>query len=174
MKNLIIIAAIGKKRELGVNNDLIWRIEEDLRFFRNTTMGHYIFMGRKTYESMPKNLPGRKYLVLSRELSVPGLKTFQDVDTFLEFARKTDETIFVIGGGQIYSMLLPCVDKMILTEIDEDHSSADVFFPAFNKDDWTIEKGERQMDGETSYRRNIYTRAQVEKQVTVAKQKALA
>ena len=92
-------------------------------------------------------------------------------DTFLEFARSTDETIFVIGGGQIYSMLLPCVDKMILTEIDEDHAPADVFFPAFNKDDWTVEKGERQMDGETAYRRNIYTRAQTEKEVAV-KQKA--
>ena len=158
MQNLVILACIGKKRELGVNNDLIWRIEEDLRFFRNTTMGHYIFMGRKTYESMPKNLPGRKYLVLSRELNAPGLKTFQDVDTFLEFARSAKEDIYIIGGGQVYSMLLPCVDKMILTEIDDECENADVFFPRFNIDDWTIEKGEKQVDGETHYRRNTYTR----------------
>ena len=159
MKNLIIIAAIGRKRELGINNDLIWRFKEDLAFFRDTTMGHYIFMGRKTYESMPKNLERRKYLVISRELEgAKDLRTFSDVDSFLQFAKETDEDIYVIGGGMVYSMLLPCTDKMILTEIDAECEMADVFFPKFNKEDWTVDKGEKQTDGDVSYRRNIYTR----------------
>ena len=160
MKNLIIIAAIGKHRELGRNNDLVWRIPEDLTYFRNTTMGHYIFMGRKTYESMPKNLLNRRYLVISRELkNGDNVKTFADVDTFLEFAKKTEEDIYIIGGGQVYSMLLPCVDKMVLTEIDAEEPNADVFFPRFDKDEWESEKI---FKGTTEdgivYRRRVYTR----------------
>lgn len=158
MENLIIIAAIGKKRELGINGDLVWRIKEDLQFFRDTTMGHYILMGRKTYDSMPKNLAGRKYLVLSRSLDEKGVTTFKDVDTFLEFARSTDEDIYVIGGGSVYTMLIQCADKMILTEIDEIEPNADVFFPKFDKDAWEVERGEKQVYGEVAYRRNIYTK----------------
>jgi len=160
MKNLIIIAAIGKKNELGFENDLVWRIPEDLAFFRATTMGHYILMGRKTYESMPKNLPGRKYLVLSRKLEdTDGVQTFGDVDSFLEFAKTVDEDIYIVGGGSVYSMLLPCVHKMILTEIDAVAPNADVFFPRFNKQDWSMKTVLRGTSFEdVKYSRKIYTR----------------
>ena len=160
MKNLIIIAAIGRKRELGHNNDLIWRIKEDLQFFRDTTMGHYMFMGRKTYDSLPDRLAeGRKYLVLSREVKSSGdIKAFASIDEFLEFARATDEDIYVIGGGAVYSALLQCTNKMILTEIDDDFADADVFFPSFDKTQWDVERGEKQTDGDLTYRRNIYIR----------------
>ena len=161
MKNLIIIAAIGRKRELGYKNDLIWRIAEDKKAFRDITMGHYIFMGRKTYESLPNKLEGRKYLVLSRELKgTDDIQTFSSIDEFLDFSRTTSEDIYIIGGGQIYSALLQCTHKMILTEIDDVFADADVFFPAFDKSGWNVERGVKQKDGELTYRRNIYTRIQ--------------
>lgn len=131
-----IIAAIGKNRELGRGNDLIWHIKEDLKNFKNLTMGKYIVMGKNTYESLPKHLEGRKYIVLSSSLSeIENGLLFNDFNKLLEFIKDIDEEVIIIGGASIYKLFLPFADKLYLTEIDSEEK-ADVYFPDFNKEDY--------------------------------------
>lgn len=131
-----IIAAIGKNRELGRGNDLIWHIKEDLKNFKNLTMGKYIVMGKNTYESLPKHLKGRKYIVLSSSLSeIENGLLFNDFNKLLEFIKDVDEEVMIIGGASIYKLFLPFADKLYLTEIDSEEK-ADVYFPDFNKEDY--------------------------------------
>lgn len=131
-----IIAAIGKNRELGRGNDLIWHIKEDLKNFKNLTMGKYIVMGKNTYESLPKHLEGRKYIVLSSSLSeIENGLLFNDFNKLLEFIKDVDEEVMIIGGASIYKLFLPFADKLYLTEIDSEEK-ADVYFPDFNKEDF--------------------------------------
>ncbi len=131
-----IIAAIGKNRELGRGNDLIWHIKEDLKNFKNLTMGKCIVMGKNTYESLPKHLEGRKYIVLSSSLSeIENGLLFNDFNKLLEFIKDIDEEVMIIGGASIYKLFLPFADKLYLTEIDSEEK-ADVYFPDFNKEDY--------------------------------------
>lgn len=131
-----IIAAIGKNRELGRGNDLIWHIKEDLKNFKNLTMGKYIVMGKNTYESLPKHLEGRKYIVLSSSLSeIENGLLFNDFNKLLEFIKDVDEEVMIIGGAHIYKLFLPFADKLYLTEIDSEEK-AEVYFPDFNKEDY--------------------------------------
>lgn len=131
-----IIAAIGKNRELGRGNDLIWHIKEDLKNFKNLTMGKYIVMGKNTYESLPKHLEGRKYIVLSSSLSeIENGLLFNDFNKLLEFIKDVGEEVMIIGGASIYKLFLPFADKLYLTEIDSEEK-ADVYFPDFNKEDY--------------------------------------
>lgn len=131
-----IIAAIGKNRELGRGNDLIWHIKEDLKNFKNLTMGKYIVMGKNTYESLPKHLEGRKYIVLSSSLSeIENGLLFNDFNKLLEFIKDIDEEVMIIGGASIYKLFLPFANKLYLTEIDSEEK-ADVYFPDFNKEDY--------------------------------------
>lgn len=131
-----IIAAIGKNRELGRGNDLIWHIKEDLKNFKNLTIGKYIVMGKNTYESLPKHLEGRKYIVLSSSLSeIENGLLFNDFNKLLEFIKDVDEEVMIIGGASIYKLFLPFADKLYLTEIDSEEK-ADVYFPDFNKEDY--------------------------------------
>lgn len=131
-----IIAAIGKNRELGQGNDLIWHIKEDLKNFKNLTMGKYIVMGKNTYESLPKHLEGRKYIVLSSSLSeIENGLLFNNFNKLLEFIKDVDEEVMIIGGASIYKLFLPFADKLYLTEIDSEEK-ADVYFPDFNKEDY--------------------------------------
>lgn len=131
-----IIAAIGKNRELGRGNDLIWHIKEDLKNFKNLTMGKYIVMGKNTYESLPKHLEGRKYIVLSSSLSeIENGLLFNDFNKLLEFIKDIDEEVMIIGGASIYKLFLPFADKLYLTEIDSEEK-ADVYFPDFNKEEY--------------------------------------
>lgn len=132
---LTCIAAIGKNRELGKDNQLIWHLPKDLKFFRTMTKGHTIVMGRKTFESLPGLLPGRHHIVISR--SHPNLpeevEIFSSIEDFLQAYQESEEEIFVIGGAAIYRQLLPYCERLLLTEIDASYD-ADVFFPEFDKD----------------------------------------
>lgn len=131
-----IIAAIGKNNALGRGNDLIWHIKEDLKNFKNLTMNKYIVMGKNTYESLPKHLEGRKYIVLSSSLSnIENGLLFNDFNKLLEFIKDVDEEVMIIGGSSIYKLFLPLADKLYLTEIDSEEK-ADVYFPEFNKEDY--------------------------------------
>ena len=116
-----IIAAIGRNRELGSKGGLIWRLPEDTKCFRRTTMGHMVVMGRKTRDSLPPaGLVGREMIVLSR--------SYLTFDDFMKTAPK-DREVFVIGGGSIYEQFLPYADTLYLTEVDATSDKADVFFP---------------------------------------------
>ena len=134
-----MIAAVGKNLELGKNNNLIWHFKEDMKFFKDTTMGHTVVMGRKTFESLPKALPGRKNIVISSnsEYQAQGATVVTSVDEALQIA--DNEEIFVIGGGKIYAEFLPYADKLYLTEINAECEDADTYFPQFNKSEYIKE-----------------------------------
>jgi len=127
-----MIVAIGANREIGGGNDLLWRIPEDLKRFKNITMGHPMVMGRKTYESIGRPLPGRTSIVVTRnkDFEVPDEVIVVDsLEQGLEEAKKLDDEVFVIGGGQIYTEALPITDRLHLTKVHQAFDNADIFFP---------------------------------------------
>ena len=134
-----MIAAVGKNLELGKNNNLIWHFKEDMKFFKDTAMGHTVVMGRKTFESLPKALPGRKNIVISSNAEYPaqGATVVTSVEEALQIA--DNEELFVIGGGKIYAEFLPYADKLYLTEIYAECADADTYFPQFNKSEYIKE-----------------------------------
>lgn len=136
-----MIAAVGKNLELGKNNDLIWHFKEDMKFFKETTMGHPVIMGRKTFESLPKALPGRKNIVISAnpKYKADGAEVVTSVEEAIKLAETEDTDAFVIGGGRIYNEFLPYADNLYLTEINAECPDADTYFPDFNKSDYIKE-----------------------------------
>ena len=143
MKNEVIaIAAIGNKsRALGKGNDLIWKIPADLKHFKNETKGHPIIMGSKTYESLPKRpLPFRTNIILTRKTPKLdlGVKIAHSPEEALEIAKNSlgGEKIYIIGGGQIYKLMLSLTDTLDLTLIEEEkaETQADVYFPEYENE----------------------------------------
>ena len=135
-----LIAAIGKNNELGKDNDLIWRLKADMKFFRETTMGHPIVMGRKTFESLPKVLPGRKNIVLSsNEILNNEIELYKSIKEFLLNYKDYDGEVYIIGGASIYKAFIDMASKLYLTEIEAEEKEADVYFPNFNKEEYNKE-----------------------------------
>ncbi len=129
-----IIAAIGKNRELGVNNNLIWHIPEDLKYFKDTTMNKIIVMGYKTYKSLPGLLPGRRHIVLTHHnIDREDVLVFDDVNNLINYLKDIDEEVFVIGGSSLYHEFIDKVSRLYLTEIEASYKDADVYFPEFDK-----------------------------------------
>jgi len=135
MALISMIAAIGRNRELGKGNDLLWKIPEDLKRFKDLTKGHSIIMGRKTYDSIGRALPGRTNIVISRDIqwSAEGIETAANIDEAFSIARLKpgNDEVFIIGGAQIYALALPLADRLYLTLI-EDAKDADTFFPEYD------------------------------------------
>jgi dihydrofolate reductase len=134
-----IIAAVGKNRAIGRNNQLLWHIPEDMAHFKEKTMGKTVVMGDKTFLSIGKPLPGRRNVVVTLDpnFMAEGVEISNSLDDILEAAQKSPEEIFVIGGGQIYAKSLPHADKLYLTVVDDSPTDADTFFPdysAFSKE----------------------------------------
>lgn len=138
---IIMIAAIGKNLELGKGNDLIWHLPDDMKFFRSTTSGNTIVMGRKTFESLGGLLPKRHHIVLTSnpDYTYEGVEVVNDLSPVVEaYAGKSDKDCYIIGGGQIYSKFLPCADRMFLTYVDDECPDAEVYFPNFNELDYDV------------------------------------
>lgn len=133
---ITLIAAIGRHRELGLDNQLLWRLPADLAHFKARTLGRPIVMGRKTHESIGRPLPGRLNIVISRDpdYRADGCAVANSVDQALELASGAEE-VMIIGGAAIYALFLPNADSIELTEVDGEFK-ADAFFPAWNADDW--------------------------------------
>ena len=128
-----IIAAIGKNREIGKNNRLIFHLKDDVEFFKNTTLGHKVVMGLNTWNSLPGKLQNRQNIVISPvDLTGPDL-VVKDLKQFIADFKDTDEEIFIIGGGMIYQAFLPYAKNLYLTEVSATDPSATVFFPKFDK-----------------------------------------
>ena len=130
-----MIAAIGTRtRALGRNNDLLWRLSDDLKRFKKITLGHPIIMGSNTFESIGRPLPNRKNIVLSHDptYKAEGVFVVHSIEDALCLASKepTDE-IFIIGGGQIFKAMLAQTDKLYLTLVDDD-TDGDVYFPPYS------------------------------------------
>ena len=113
-----------------------WHISEDLKRFRRLTMGHHIVMGRKTWESIGRLLPGRKHIIVSRKsgYDVPGAKVVDSLEAAVAAARD-DSEIFVIGGGEIYALVLPIADRIYATEIARKYEG-DTYFPELEEGKW--------------------------------------
>jgi dihydrofolate reductase len=131
-----IIVAMAKNRVIGANNALPWHLSSDLKRFKALTMGHHIIMGRKTFESIGRILPGRTSVVVSRNPGYrpAGALVAADLDSALATAERDSEA-FVIGGAEIYRAALPVADRILLTEIDRDFDG-DAFFPAIESSVW--------------------------------------
>lgn len=159
MKNVTMIAAVGKNLELGKDNDLIWHFKEDMRFFREHTIHRPIIMGRRTLESLPGLLPERQHIVLSRHLEdVPdSVLVMHSLEELLPYIEQHDEEFMVIGGASIYREMLPYSDTMLLTEVDAE-SDADVYFPFFQKEEWESTVLGEQEEAGISYKHLVYTR----------------
>ncbi len=140
---IIIIVAMTPDRVIGKDGRLPWHVPGDLKFFKRTTTGHAVIMGRKTFESIGKPLPGRRNIVLTRGGGLedtpekPSINVVRSLKQALALCRERDEQkAFVIGGGQVYTLALPVADEMIVTHIDDPTASGDTYFPAWDQRGW--------------------------------------
>lgn len=143
-----LIVAMGKHREIGKDNDLLWRLPRDMKFFKETTSGHTVVMGRKNWESIPakfRPLPDRKNIVLTKNKDYKAegatlLHDFKTLKTHLEKHKEEDKKCFIIGGAQIYQLALEhdLIDEMYITQVQETFE-ADTFFPFVDWENWEEE-----------------------------------
>ncbi len=133
---LSIIVAMAQNRAIGINNTLPWHISEDLKRFKTLTMGHHMIMGRKTFDSIGKPLPGRITVIVTRnqDLKIEGCIIAHTLAEAIAVSALDDE-IFVIGGAEIFAAALPLADTLYFTEIQHD-VDGDVFFPEFDTKLW--------------------------------------
>ncbi len=136
---ITLIAAVAENNALGKNNDLLWHLPKDFKRFKEITSGHYIIMGRKTFESFPKPLPNRTHIIISRQkkYNPEGCIVVENLEKAFEICPK-NEDIFVIGGGEIYRQTIAIADRLDITKV---HSSfdAEVFFPEIDMTIWKLE-----------------------------------
>lgn len=161
MNKLSIIVAMAKNRTIGMKNTLPWRCPEDMKHFKALTMGHHIIMGRKTYDSIGRPLPGRTTVVVTRDrsLKIEGCLIANSLDEAI--AACADDEIFVVGGAEIYAQALPLADTLYITEIQQD-VEGDAHFPEFENADWQETAREKRSQTEpqpleyhfVTYRRN--------------------
>ncbi len=140
---LSLIAALDRHNAIGRDNDLPWRLPDDLKRFKALTLGKPVLMGRKTAQSLGRALPGRRNLVLTRSGQVPfeGMQAVASLDDALRIAAEATE-LCVIGGGEIYALCLPHATRMHLTHVDTVVEGADAFFPEFDAGQWRVTQRE--------------------------------
>ena len=149
-----IIVAVSDNNAIGRNNELLWHISEDLRFFRRSTTGSPIIMGRKTFESIGRPLPMRVNIVVSRSYKTgEEVAVVSSLEEAFKLAEETNlERCFVIGGGQVYAQALPLVDRLVVTHVHTVIEDADTFFPSIDPEVWQVaERSELFTDEETGY-----------------------
>lgn len=150
---LSIIVAVAENNAIGRDNELLWHISEDLKYFKETTMGHPVIMGRKTFESIGRPLPGRENIILSRSgIELPEIKPFKkdgtpsktkvsienNLESLMERCKNSSEEYFVIGGGSVYKRAFGFADRLYLTKIYSVADNADTFFPEVSADEWKL------------------------------------
>lgn len=135
---IIIIAAVAENNTLGKNNELVWHLPNDFQRFKSLTSGHYIIMGRKTFESLVKPLPNRTHVIITRqkEYQAEGCIVVDSIDKALAICPIDDDT-FIIGGGEIYTLGLPFTDKLEITRVHHNFEG-DAHFPEINEDEWEV------------------------------------
>lgn len=138
--HLSILVAMAKNRVIGKNNALPWQLPPDLKRFKQLTMGHHIVMGRKTYESIGRPLPGRTSIIITRQTDyqAPGAIVVASIDQALKVSsegQEIDQEIFVIGGAEIYQQALELCQRIYITEIQQEFDG-DTLFPELNQQEW--------------------------------------
>jgi len=160
---LSIIVAKAKNNIIGKNNSLIWHLPDDLKRFKTLTTGHTIIMGRKTFESLGRVLPNRKHVVFTQnpefkvnDENVEVVHSLLEIQSYIE----SEEEVFVIGGAMIYSLLMPYVTKLYITQINQEFEG-DVFFPKIDLEKWEIierQKGIQDENNKLDYEYITYKR----------------
>jgi dihydrofolate reductase len=136
MTRVTLLAAIGRNLVIGKDGDMPWHLPDDLAHFKRTTLGHPLVMGRKTYESIGRALPGRRTIVVTRQRDWQraGVETAHSLPDALALAGPADE-VFVVGGGQLYAEAMPFAQRMLLSEVP-DSPDGDTYFPEWVSHDW--------------------------------------
>ena len=142
-----IIVAVGKNREIGKGNKLLWHIPEDLKNFKEITTGKTVIMGRKTFESIGRSLPNRKNIVLSKNgdkesFEQKGIELYQNLENLISDYKNSEEEIFIIGGEQIYREFMQkgLINRLYISYIEFSDSEADAYFPEIDYNNWRIIK----------------------------------
>ena len=130
---------MGEKNEIGADNQLLWHLPKDLKHFKDLTSGHPIIMGRKTYESIGKALPNRTNIVISRKKNwfEEGILIVGSIKEAVKFAKKIDENVFIIGGGNVYEQTMEIADRLEVTLVKAE-LKADTFFPKIDPKIWKL------------------------------------
>jgi dihydrofolate reductase len=146
---IILIAAIGEQNELGINNNLLWHLPNDFKRFKAITTGHYIIMGRKTFESFPKPLPNRTHIIITRNKNYKVPENCIVVNSLTEAIEECpkNENIFIIGGGEIYKQSIEIANCLEITRVHNTFK-ADTFFPEINLNNWELTNSEFQSKDE--------------------------
>lgn len=137
-----MIVAKANNNAIGKDNDMIWHLPDDLKYFKDKTRNHHILMGRKNFDSLGEKyqpLPKRINIVITRnkDWQHDGVKVFHDIKDGIEFAKQNnEEELFIIGGGQIYEACLPFADCLYITEVNAEFPDAEAYFPEFDKAAW--------------------------------------
>lgn len=154
---LSLIAAIGKNNELGKKNDLLWDLPLDMKHFRETTRGHTVIMGQKTFESLSRDengkqvgklLPNRRNIIITQDLNFKkeGAEVTFSIEETINLLKETtqeNEEVFIIGGGMIYKLFINLADKLYITHVDESFSDAEIHFPIIDNTKWEKIKSEK-------------------------------
>ncbi len=154
-----IIVAMAPNRAIGFKGEIPWHLPEDLGHFKNTTMGHPVIMGRKTWESLPfKPLKGRKNIVITRnpDYDAPGADVVSSIAEAIALCEAA-ESPFIIGGEQIYREALPLSKKLIITEVDVTPENADAFFPEIDPEIWSAEETSDWIESKSGIRYRFIT-----------------
>ena len=135
---ITVIAAVAENNALGKENQLLWHLPDDFKRFKTLTSGHYIIMGRKTFESFPKPLPNRTHVIISRQANYQpeGCIVVNSLEQAIEACPKTEE-VFIIGGGEIYRQSIAVADKLDLTKVHATFE-ADTYFPEVDLSEWQL------------------------------------
>jgi dihydrofolate reductase len=138
---LSIISAIGNNNEIGRKNELLWNLPIDMKHFRETTTGHPVIMGKKTFESIGHPLPNRRNIVITLDklFHAEGIEivySIEELDKLLKDTMAENEEAFIIGGGQIYKLFIDRADKLYITHVNAEFPDADTYFPTIDQDKW--------------------------------------
>lgn len=158
IQHLAMIACVSKDLGLGNNGELLWHIPEDMKFFRETTSGGIVVMGRKTFESIGRPLPKRRNVVLSRhEVKVDQVEGCGSIEEVIKLLQEANEQKFIIGGASLYETFLPYVETLYLTEVNA-QKPADTFFPKWDRKQFKVQKLKSGSYGDIEYQITKYTR----------------
>lgn len=154
---LSIISAIGKNNEIGKGNELLWNLPIDMKHFKETTTGHPVIMGQKTFESIGRPLPNRRNIILTldKNFKADGVEIYFSIEELEKELKETinkDEEVFVIGGGQIYKLFINKADRLYITHVNAEFPNADTFFPEIDEKMW----GKISEDKHEKDEKNIY------------------
>ncbi|QDP40405.1 dihydrofolate reductase [Radiobacillus deserti] len=161
---LSFLVAMDRNRVIGYENNLPWRLPKDLKFFKELTTSQTVIMGRRTFESMGKPLPNRTNVIVTTDYAYKqdGCIVIHSLDTILQWEKESpNRELFIIGGGKIFEQMLPHVDRMYITYIDESFKG-DTYFPNFNPAEWVLtseKKGEKDDNNPYDYYFRQYDRA---------------